>query len=67
MTEYEFAIEQDGYWQAGGTGPTFEFVRKEASHYALMYGQDGPVVVKLYRVDRTPLDMGTGLPTADAA
>jgi len=46
--EYEFEISQNGEWQAGGTTTDAETALKEAKHYELMYGQDGPVTVKFY-------------------
>jgi hypothetical protein len=39
-----FSVWQDGMKVAGGFGP-LEAIRREASHYKLMYSQDGPVKV----------------------
>ena len=46
-----FKIYQDGMAVAGGSGP-YEFVKREAAHYAMMYGQDGPVKVVVRRSPR---------------
>lgn len=46
--EYEYEVWQSDAWQAGGSCTDLDTARNEASHYALMYGQDGPVTVKLY-------------------
>lgn len=47
--EVEFEVWQGGAWQAGGSAPTLEDADREAAHYAMMYGQDGPeVTVKFY-------------------
>lgn len=39
-----FSVWQDGMKVAGGFGP-LDHVLREASHYALMYSDDGPVKV----------------------
>ena len=44
-----FSIRQDGMTVAGGTGPLAS-IRAEAAHYALVYGQDGPVRVTVRRL-----------------
>jgi len=55
--EYEFEVWQDDFVQAGGTAPTVEEVMTEAGHYAMMYGQDGPVRVRYYeRREFKPID-----------
>jgi hypothetical protein len=41
-----FEIWQDGMMVAGGCGPRKQAL-SEAAHYALVYGQDGPVEVKI--------------------
>lgn len=43
-----FSIVQDGLMVAGGSGP-YEMVKREAAHYAAVYGQDGPVKVRVWR------------------
>lgn len=50
--ECEFEVTQDGMTVARGVGPHDSAVA-EATHYALMYGQDGPVAWKVYRISRT--------------
>ena len=46
--EYQFEVWQDDGCQAYGSGDTLESIQPEAGHYALMYGQDGPVEVKYF-------------------
>lgn len=46
--EYEFEVWQGDAMQAGGSATTVGSVQAEAEHYAMMYGQDGPVEVKYY-------------------
>lgn len=46
--EYEYEVWQDHAWQAGGSTETPERAIAEADHYAMMYGQDGPVEVRFY-------------------
>ena len=46
--EYEFEVWQGDAWQAGGSTTTAQAAMDEADHYALMYGQDGPVTVRFY-------------------
>jgi len=48
MVEYEFEVWQGDEMQAGGTTATLESAQVEASHYALMYGQDATVELKFY-------------------
>ena len=50
MTDTEkggFSVYQDGMRVAGGNGP-LDVVRREAAHYAMVYGQDGPVKVRVW-------------------
>ena len=49
--EYEFEVWQDGWAQAKACGSDRESALREANHYAVMYGQDGPVAI--YEVART--------------
>jgi hypothetical protein len=44
-----FSIRQDGITVARGTGPLAS-IRVEATHYAMMYGMDGPVRVTVRRL-----------------
>ena len=41
--EWEFSILQDGLEVAGGSAPTLQDAMREASHYGMVYAQDGPV------------------------
>ena len=41
-----FSIRQGGITVAGGSGP-MEAVKREAAHYAMIYGLDGPVRVTI--------------------
>lgn len=50
--EYEFEVWQDAAMQAGGSTSDFDTAKSEAEHYAMMYGQDGPVEVRYYRKER---------------
>jgi len=43
-----FGVYQDGTKVAGGSGP-YERCKAEAAHYAMMYAQDGPVKVRVWR------------------
>lgn len=45
--EYEFEVWQEGNYMAGGYADDLEYVQREANHYAMMYGQDGEVKVKI--------------------
>jgi hypothetical protein len=44
-----FTVKQGGMTVASGTG-TYEDVKREAAHYAMMYEQDGPVKVTVRRL-----------------
>ena len=46
-----FKVYQDGIEVAGGYGP-YEAIKREAAHYAAVYGQDGPVKVRVQRVGK---------------
>lgn len=46
--EYEYEVWQDGCLQAGGIEANYGSAQSEASHYAMMYAQDGPVEVRIY-------------------
>lgn len=48
--EYEFEVWQDGQPVAWANAVSLAAAAREASHYAAVYQQDGPVEVK--RVDR---------------
>ncbi len=52
---FEFEVWQDDMMQAGASAENFEEALKEARHYALMYGQDGPV--KVCQVIRRWIDL----------
>lgn len=52
IDECEFEVTQGGMTVARGSGPHDSAVA-EATHYALMYGQDGPVDWKVYRITRS--------------
>ena len=43
---YNYTIKQDGMVVAGGHAPKTE-AQREAAHYALVYGQDGPVEITI--------------------
>lgn len=47
MSNWIFSVRQDGLTVASGSAPTEEACRREAGHYATMYGQDGPVAVRV--------------------
>jgi hypothetical protein len=47
---YRFSVMQDGLKVASGECPDRETAEREANHYAMMYGQDGPVKVKVWQV-----------------
>lgn len=40
---WQFEVMQDGQCVASGDGPSHSTVAAECAHYAMMYGQDGPV------------------------
>lgn len=42
MTTYTFEIMQDGLSVVQGSGDDLEQVHRDAMHYAMVYGQDGP-------------------------
>lgn len=65
--EYEFEVWQDDFMQASGGAPTPEQARDEANHYAMMYGQDGPVEVKFYERREITPPASTSQPAASAA
>lgn len=44
--EYSFELEQDGIVVASVSGSDLEAVRREIWHYAMVYGQDGPVSIR---------------------
>lgn len=48
MTEIEFEVWQNGEMVAGGIATNARAMLREADHYALVYGQDGPVEVKFF-------------------
>jgi hypothetical protein len=41
--EYSFEIWHDGMMVAGVSGPDLDGLRSSAMHYAMVYGQEGPV------------------------
>lgn len=64
-TRYRFQVWQDGMIVASGSGTDPAAVRREANHYAMMYGQGGPVKVRLFGFRRTDADAGTQHPITD--
>lgn len=44
---YRFQVRQDGMVVASGSGTDPVAVQREAVHYARVYGQDGPIKVRL--------------------
>ncbi len=44
----EFEIWQDDWMVAGGVTSNAKKALQEADHYAMMYGQDGPVEIKFF-------------------
>jgi len=44
-----FSVRQGGITVASGSGP-YEDIRREAAHYAAVYGQDGPVQVRVRKL-----------------
>lgn len=48
MTEYRGEVWQDGFRVAMAHGRNYAKVNAETAHYAMMYAQDGPVVVKRF-------------------
>lgn len=47
-TEYRGEVWQDGMRVAMAQGYNYAQVNAETTHYAFMYAQDGPVVVKRF-------------------
>lgn len=47
--EYEFAVEQQGEFLAGGTTTDADSALAEAEHYEMMYSADGPLTLKFWR------------------
>jgi len=45
MNRHWFYVKQGGITVASGNAATREEAEREAFHYALIYGQDGPVKV----------------------
>ena len=45
-TVFKFNVIQNGECVASGEGSVRSITFKEALHYAMMYGQDGPVTIK---------------------
>lgn len=50
--EYEFEVWQDDAMMASVCCTDYATAKGEADHYALMYGQDGPVEVRMYEKRR---------------
>lgn len=50
--EYEYEVWQYESLQAGGSTSDYATAKSEADHYALMYGQDGPVEIRMYEKRR---------------
>ena len=46
--DYQFEVWQDEIPVASGSASTPEEAQREAGHYALMYGQGGPVELRFY-------------------
>jgi hypothetical protein len=42
---FSFELEQGGITVASGNADSFEDIVREGRHYAMMYAQDGPVVL----------------------
>ena len=53
---FEFEVVQNGQVVAGVGGPNREAALKEAMHYAMVYGQDGPCEIRDASDDETPAD-----------
>ena len=58
---YGYEVWQDDYVQAWGEAATAEEAMREADHYAMMYGKDGPVLLKFHT--RTEVDRAAILAT----
>lgn len=50
--EYEFEVWQNDSLQANGSTSDYATAKSEADHYAVMYGQDDPVEVRMYEKRR---------------
>ena len=61
---YEYRLIQDGQTVASVTAPTDAQARNEIGHYALVYGQDGPV--KIERVKCHERAWRSGIVDADS-
>lgn len=61
--EYEFEVWQNDSLLAGGSTSDYTTAKSEADHYAFMYGQDGPVEVRMYvkRQITSPPNMSVGV------
>lgn len=46
MKQYSAKLIQEGIEVAGVSGPDKEVVLREIFHYALIYEQDGPVIIE---------------------
>ena len=46
--EYEYEVWQGDALQAGGRENDYASAKSEANHYAMMYANDGPVVIIIY-------------------
>lgn len=47
--QWHFEIMQGGIVVASGSGPTERSIMTETAHYAMIYGQDGPVDVMVWQ------------------
>ena len=47
-----FEVKQDGMIVASGEAPSEQIAQREAMHYSMMYGQDGPVMIKVRKSKR---------------
>lgn len=50
--EYDLEIWQAGQMVASAHGADFDFVHREAMHYAFQYAQDGPVEIRGIPADK---------------
>jgi predicted component of type VI protein secretion system len=57
-TRWTFSVVQDGMEVALGEATIKAEAQREANHYAMMYGQDGPVTTSVRRA--TPEKEGYG-------
>ena len=53
MIEYSYALYQDGVKVAQVYAASDKKAKSEIAHYALMYGQDGPVEIKRQKPSRS--------------